>query len=120
MIKQVVMTISLLLPSVGSLSASHHPQDFLKKIAGSKTEGRDIVEHYCALCHAEKPMVQLGAPTLKDKKAWASRIKQGMDTLFQHTNEGFNAMPPRGGCFECTDQQLLMAIMAMLHEEKLQ
>ena len=43
---------------------SHHPQEFLKKIAGKKQEGRDIVEHYCATCHAEKPLIPLGAPRM--------------------------------------------------------
>jgi len=26
-------------------------------------------------------------------------------------------MPPRGGCFECTDDQLLLAIITMLPED---
>lgn len=95
-------------------AASHHPQAFLKNIAGSKTEGKQIVQHYCAMCHDEKPMIQLGAPSVGQHDAWDPRIKQGMDTLFKHTDEGFNAMPARGGCFECTDKQLMMAIMAML------
>ena len=36
--------------------------------------------------------------------------------LLKHTEEGFNAMPPRGGCFECTDEQLLLALSEMLSE----
>jgi cytochrome c5 len=39
-----------------------------------------------------------------------------MDALFQHTDEGLNAMPSRGGCFECSDKQLMLAIRAMLPE----
>ncbi len=95
-------------------AASHHPQDFLNKVAGSKTEGRQIVEHYCAMCHAEKPLVELGAPMMGQKSAWEPRIKQGIDVLLKHTDEGYNAMPARGGCFECTDEQLRLAILTMI------
>lgn len=100
-----------------SWSASHHPQDFLKSIAGSKNEGSLIVEHYCAMCHAQKPMIQLGAPAIGDTVAWEPRIKIGIDRLLKNTNEGLNAMPARGGCFECSDEQLYIAILAMLPDD---
>ncbi len=95
-------------------SASHRPQDFLKSTSGSPDEGRMIVQHYCANCHAIKPLISLGAPRIGQSRDWASRTKQGLDALFQHTNEGLNAMPSRGGCFECSDQQLMRAIFFML------
>lgn len=98
-------------------SASHHPQDFLKRIAGSAEEGKQIVEHYCANCHAQKPIIQLGAPRIGVSADWLPRIKQGMDVIFQHTDEGLNAMPARGGCFECSDKQLMLAIKAMLPQK---
>lgn len=103
------------LPTI-ALAASHHPQDFLKSIAGSKNEGAEIVKHYCAMCHAEKPLIQLGAPRLGHRSDWEPRLQQGMDIILKHTDEGLNAMPARGGCFECTDKQLLLAIEALLPE----
>lgn len=104
----------ILLLAMPSWAESHHPQEFLKKISGTKTEGAQIVQHYCAMCHAKNPLIQLGAPTIGDKDAWRLRIKQGIDVLLKHTDEGLNAMPARGGCFECSDKQLLLAIDAML------
>lgn len=104
----------LLLITTNAWSASHHPQDFLKKIAGTENEGQQIVQHYCATCHAQKPMIQLGAPRIGVAADWSHRIKQNMEVLFHHTDEGLNAMPARGGCFECTDKQLMLAIDAML------
>ncbi len=95
-------------------SVSHHPQDFLRQIAGAKDEGAQIVQHYCANCHALKPIIQIGAPRMGFSSDWSARLKQGMDGLFKHTDEGFNAMPARGGCFECSDKQLLLAIQALL------
>ncbi len=95
-------------------TASHHPQALLEAIAGSNDEGEQIVQHYCANCHALKPIIQLGAPRIGQTTDWEPRIKQGIDSLFKHSDEGINAMPARGGCFECSDPQLLLAILAML------
>ena len=95
-------------------AASHHPQDFLTKIRGTKNEGQKIVEHYCATCHAEQPLINLGAPRIKNHTDWFFRKKQGLKNLFNNTNQGKNYMPARGGCFECTDEHLLLAIEALL------
>jgi len=100
--------------AVNAWSASHHPQVFLKSIAGTENEGEQIVQHYCANCHAAKPIIQVGAPRIGMSADWTVRMKQGMNILFKHTDEGINAMPPRGGCFECTDQQLMLAITALM------
>ena len=116
MFKSIITTLACLFTST-IWAASHHPQDFLKEIAGSKTEGTQLVQHYCAMCHAEKPMIQLGAPTIGQHAAWDPRFKQGIDSLLKHSEEGFNAMPARGGCFECSDKQLMLAILAMLPED---
>lgn len=100
------------------LCATHHPQDFLDSVSGSNQEAEQIVKHFCATCHAPHPMIPLGAPRIGVPSDWQPRLKQGMDILLKHTNEGFGLMPARGGCFECSDQQLRMAIQYMLsHEE---
>lgn len=97
-----------------SHAASHHPQDFLKAIEGQDNEGEQIVHHYCANCHAVKPLISLGAPRIGNVSDWTPRMKKGEGVLFKNTDEGINAMPARGGCFECTDKQLMLAILAML------
>lgn len=95
-------------------AASHHPQDFLEKIAGTPDEGQQIVQHFCSHCHAEKPLIPLGAPRIGRRSDWEGRLKQGIAPLLQHTAEGYHAMPARGGCFECSDEQLLLSVLAML------
>lgn len=98
-------------------SDSHHPQEFLKSISGTKDEGEQIYNHYCVNCHAQKPLISLGAPRIGEQNDWKLRLKQGFDVLFLHTDEGFNAMPPRGGCFECSDRQLALAIVNMVPKD---
>lgn len=95
---------------------SHHPQEFLKSVKGSQNEGEQIYNHFCVNCHAQKPVIPLGAPRKGSEEDWKLRVKQGIELLFKHTDEGLNGMPQRGGCFECTDRQLLLSILVMLPE----
>ena len=105
--------------ATSAMANSHHPQQFLKGIRGQKDEGALIVAHFCANCHAIKPMISIGAPRVGIDADWQTRVTQGLQMMFKHTDEGFNAMPPRGGCFECNDEQLILAIKAMLSPEML-
>jgi cytochrome c5 len=108
-----VYLVILLIFQISAYAESHHPQEFLKSINGSKNEGEKIYNHFCVNCHAIKPLIPIGAPRMGEKEDWKIRLKQGMSVLFKHTNEGLGAMPPRGGCFECTDKQLMLAIQYM-------
>lgn len=96
---------------------THRPQDFLNKVKGAKDEGAQIYQHFCVNCHAQKPLIPLGAPRFGEENDWSERLNQGTKVLFQHTEEGVNAMPPRGGCFECSDEQLALALVEMLPEK---
>lgn len=100
--------------SFSLFAETHRPEDFLNQVKGSKNEGEQIYQHFCVNCHAQKPLIPLGAPRFGDEGDWKLRLKQDIKILFQHTEEGINAMPPRGGCFECTDEQLALALVEML------
>jgi len=96
------------------MASSHHPQAFLERVTGTPDEGSQIVEHFCSTCHAPNPMIPLGAPKPGVTSDWSARLEQGFELLFKHADEGLRAMPPRGGCFECTEKQLWLAIAALL------
>lgn len=95
-------------------AATHNPQQFLDEIRGSKDEGEQIIQQFCASCHATKPMIELGAPKINQMNDWIPRVPQGLHSLIKHVEEGFGAMPARGGCFECSDLQLRLAVLALL------
>lgn len=109
-----VLSVCLMLMALPVLAGSHHPQVLLDRVAGSPDEGAQIVEHFCSTCHAANPMIPLGAPKPAVVSDWSARLEQGLDILFKHADEGLRGMPPRGGCFECTDKQLWLAIAALL------
>lgn len=54
----------------------------------------------CKVCHAAGAA---GAPKTGDVAAWEPRMAKGMDVLLVSVNNGLNAMPPKGMCFDCSD-----------------
>jgi cytochrome c5 len=54
----------------------------------------------CISCHAAGAA---NAPRTGDAKAWAPRLAKGIDVLVANVNKGFNAMPPKGMCMDCSD-----------------
>lgn len=75
--------------------------------AGQGRSGEAMYQTVCKTCHDSG---LLNAPKLGDKAAWAPRIAQGKDVLYKHNREGFNAMPPRGGASDASDQELEAAV----------
>ncbi|WP_354622966.1 c-type cytochrome [Psychromonas sp. MME2] len=69
--------------------------------------GEKIYNTYCVACHATGAA---GAPITGDAKAWSPRIAQGQETLLKHAINGLNAMPPRGTCANCSDQEMASAV----------
>jgi cytochrome c5 len=64
----------------------------------------------CAVCHATGAA---NAPKTHDVEAWKPRLEKGMDTLVQSVSNGLNAMPPKGMCFDCSDDEYKALITFM-------
>jgi len=74
------------------------------------TVGKRVFGSSCFACHASGAA---GAPKMGDHAAWSARIAQGNATLLQHALHGFNAMPPKGGCTTCSNDDIQAAIAYM-------
>ena len=83
--------------------------------AGGSRSGKEVYDSACFACHGTGAA---GAPMLGDAAAWAPRADKGMDTLMNHAINGFNAMPPRGTCGSCSDDELKAAVEYMLENSK--
>ncbi|MDB6095948.1 MAG: Cytochrome c5 [Francisellaceae bacterium] len=94
----------------------HRPQEFLETLQNDPLAPKKIYEQFCSLCHDENPQIELGAPRKGLKEDWQGRLSSGLELIFQHTVEGINNMPPRGGCFECNDKLLKQTIEYMICE----
>ncbi len=69
-----------------------------------------IYDRSCKACHNTAAS---GAPQMGDSEAWAPRIAQGLDTLLDHTIEGYKGMPPMGMCMDCSEDQFIVLIELM-------
>ena len=72
----------------------------------------EVVTAHCAACHSSGV---LGAPKIGDAAAWKERAdtQGGLDGLLAKAISGINAMPPKGTCATCSDEELKGAIEKM-------
>lgn len=102
--------------SVQMITDRHHPEAFVQSIQQDPEAGKKVYAQFCATCHAKNPSIDIGAPRIGVKKDWEKRMQKGLDGLTTVAIAGLNQMPPRGGCFECSDAQLKAAIVYMLQK----
>lgn len=74
---------------------------------------RDLETLYNQTCIACHGTGAAGAPKTGDMAAWKPRMEKGMDTLLTNTKTGINAMPPKGMCMDCTDDEYRALIELM-------
>ncbi len=78
-------------------------------------DGQKTYQSSCQACHASGAA---GAPKLGDKEAWAPRIATGIDAMLAVAIKGKGAMPPKGACASCSDDDLKAAIEYMVSQSK--
>ncbi|WP_417501869.1 c-type cytochrome [Marinobacter sp.] len=77
--------------------------------------GSEVYDAACMACHTTGAA---GAPVIGNASDWAPRIDQGMETLINHAINGFNAMPAKGGCASCPDEEIQAAVEHIVAESK--
>lgn len=84
-------------------------------LAGDAPSAEETYKTYCQACHAAGVA---GAPKTGDKDAWAPRIAKGDDAMLATAIKGLNAMPPKGTCMSCSDDDLKAAIDYIVSQSK--
>jgi cytochrome c5 len=82
---------------------------------GGAMSGEQVYDQFCGTCHTAGVA---GAPVLGEADAWQPRLAKGMDTLWDHTLNGFNAMPPKGTCMACSDDELRAAMDYLVEQSR--
>ncbi|MBD5771175.1 c-type cytochrome [Marinomonas colpomeniae] len=77
----------------------------------AERSGDKVFNTYCIACHMSGVA---GAPKFGDKADWQSHIEKGMETLLANVTSGINAMPPKGLCFDCNDDEIQGAIQYII------
>ena len=77
--------------------------------------GKELFMQVCSTCHGPG---LVGAPKAGDKSAWASRIAEGRQTLYDHALHGFTGktgtMPAKGGRTDLPDALIKQGVDYML------
>ena len=82
--------------------------------AGPKS-GKEVFGGFCTTCHGAGVM---GAPKYGNAADWAPRAAKGIETLYTHALNGFNAMPPKGMCGACSEDEVKAAVDYMVEGSK--
>jgi cytochrome c5 len=83
--------------------------------AGVARSGADIYATNCIACHSSGVA---GAPILGDVAAWSARLSKGIETVYSNAINGIGAMPARGTCMDCSDDEVIAAIDHILDNSK--
>lgn len=83
-------------------------------VASGPREGSVIYQKHCFACHMTGAA---GAPKL-EAAAWTERKAKGVDALISSVINGKGAMPPKGTCMDCTDEEFKNTVQYMLDQAK--
>lgn len=72
----------------------------------------EVYQRTCSVCHDGQIA---SAPRKGDTAAWAPRLAKGKDVLLENVLKGYSVMPPKGMCFNCTNDDLEHVIDWMAH-----
>ena len=79
--------------------------------AASDFDAAGVYQMNCFACHGSGAA---GAPMLGDSDAWDERLAKGMDAVMANVINGIGAMPARGICMSCSDDDLQQVVEYML------
>ena len=79
---------------------------------GGTRSGEVVYNNACVACHGAGV---LGAPKMQVAVDWQPRLdERGFDMLLENAINGYNAMPPKGTCGDCSDDEIKAAIEYMI------
>lgn len=85
-----------------------------KRLMPANPDTKSLYIQSCYSCHGTGAA---GAPRSGNTGDWAPRLTKGMDTLLDHTINGFNGMPPLGMCMDCGEEEFVALINFMAGQE---
>jgi cytochrome c5 len=94
--------------------ASATPAAGAQSSADAAQAGKALYQQVCQACHAAGV---LNAPKLGDKAAWAPRLKDPMDVIYNYALRGKGQMPPKGGS-NASDADVKAAVDYMVNASK--
>ncbi|MFJ1269501.1 cytochrome c5 family protein [Legionella lytica] len=106
--------MQLRIQPVGQVSVQGQSGSEQKALAtpAKKEPGEETYEQYCIVCHKDG---LAGAPKFRNEQDWKPRLTgRTLEDLVASSIKGLNAMPTKGTCFKCSEDDLSAAISYML------
>lgn len=75
--------------------------------SGGSRSGEEVYDKSCKTCHGSG---MAGAPKFGAAEDWATRLGKSIDTLYSSAISGFQGMPAKGLCMDCSDDELKAAV----------
>ena len=84
-----------------------------RPVVAEVMDGATVYNRYCAACH---DVGTATAPLTSDTEFWASRLEEigSTSALTNAVLAGKGAMPAKGGCSSCNEDELRLAVEYML------
>jgi cytochrome c5 len=108
--------VSVLAVMSGSLSADTS-RPVVMQLA-QLSENFDVERAYMQSCWACHNSGAAGAPKVGDAAAWSARMEKGIDAVVTNAVNGLNAMPAKGMCFTCTNDDIKALVQYMVDNSK--
>lgn len=87
-------------------------KEAIEPVAVKPATGQEIYDKYCMVCHK---IGLAGAPKYSDKNDWEPRLAgRNIDELTASAIKGIKAMPARGTCMECSNEEIKLAVEYMV------
>ena len=86
--------------------------DASDSVAAGRT-GEAVYNLGCAACHTAG---LAGAPMLANQAQWEARLEKGLETLTNNAYNGYNAMPAKGLCMDCSLDEIERSVQYMLDD----
>ena len=90
-------------------------QVVVSAVAAAVRSGESIYASNCQACHNYGVA---GAPKTGDVAAWADRLTKGIETVYANAINGIGAMPAKGTCMDCSDDEIIATIDYMLENSQ--
>ena len=73
--------------------------------------GEAVYNQGCAACHTAG---LAGAPMFANLDQWTDRTSKGLEVLTANAYNGYNAMPAKGMCIDCSQLEIERSVQYML------
>lgn len=85
--------------------------DDIQASASDGRTGEAVYNQGCAACHTAG---LAGAPMLGNVAQWTDRTTKGLELLTSNAYSGYNAMPAKGMCMDCSETEIERSVQYML------